>query len=396
MADLDGDVAELALWDGSSWKLKGWDAIGRWANQIEQMWQPIAEGNVGADPVSARNNVIAHWRQIKNRLEEARSAKISPRDFAPDLTNLMNQAWGPCHPDSPVGQVVNDLAYEHTYESAMFAYAIFRGVSVPGHAQNAEHARGMIAALSPAGTMRDRDHLSNERKNYRLGLRQLSDAVNDAEANREARWKALIEESTTGMLGWARRRSRVWHDTKSRWSHERGLLTEQLETLEATYREKLSLLAPVQYWENKADRHKISEAAAAGRVRLFFGLAIPFVVVMFGFTGWYLITQITGTPPAGLYIVVSAGLATTAGLLLWIGRLLTKLYLSQHHLRQDAEERAVMTTTYLALTAEQAASDADRNIILNALFRPTSDGIVKEDGGVDPNLASLISRIGVR
>jgi len=78
--------------------------------------------------------------------------------------------------------------------------------------------------------------------------------------------------------------------------------------------------------------------------------------------------------------------------LFWAGRLLTKLYLSQHHLRQDADERATMTTTYLALTAEQAASDGDRTIILNALFRNTPDGIVKEDGGLDPSIAAALGK----
>ena len=81
------------------------------------------------------------------------------------------------------------------------------------------------------------------------------------------------------------------------------------------------------------------------------------------------------------------------GLILWVGRLLTRIYLSEQHLRHDAHEREVMTTTYLALTAEEAASDADRQIILNALFRNTPDGIVKEEGGMDPQLATFVTRM---
>ncbi|MNT53094.1 hypothetical protein D3C72_1901650 [compost metagenome] len=83
-------------------------------------------------------------------------------------------------------------------------------------------------------------------------------------------------------------------------------------------------------------------------------------------------------------------------MLFWLGRLLTKLYLSQHHLRQDAEERATMTTTYLALTEVSAPGDADRQIVLNALFRNTSDGIVKEEGGFDPNVAAVLGRLLAR
>ena len=84
-----------------------------------------------------------------------------------------------------------------------------------------------------------------------------------------------------------------------------------------------------------------------------------------------------------IFIIASAGLASCAGLVFWAGRLLTKLYLSQHHLRQDAQERATMTETYLALIENGAATEADRQVILNALFRNTPDGIVKVLSSVD-------------
>jgi hypothetical protein len=42
---------------------------------------------------------------------------------------------------------------------------------------------------------------------------------------------------------------------------------------------------------------------------------------------------------------------------------------------------------------EGAASDVDRTIILNALFRNTSDGIIKEDGGLDPSLSAGLARL---
>lgn len=75
-----------------------------------------------------------------------------------------------------------------------------------------------------------------------------------------------------------------------------------------------------------------------------------------------------------------------------IERLLTEPYFSQHHLRWDAWDRAIMTTTCLTLTAEQATSEPDRAITSMLFFRATSDALVKEDGGLDPNLASALPR----
>lgn len=105
--------------------------------------------------------------------------------------------------------------------------------------------------------------------------------------------------------------------------------------------------------------------------------------------------ELEADPRSSVYFVASAGLATVAGLILWIGRLLTRLYLSEHHLRKDAEERRIMTTTYLALMRKGAASDVDRQVILTALFRNSSDGIVKDDGAADLGLSALVSRIGM-
>lgn len=96
--------------------------------------------------------------------------------------------------------------------------------------------------------------------------------------------------------------------------------------------------------------------------------------------------------PIALYLVVTGGLTVLSTLAFWIGRVLMKLYLSEHHLRNDAEERAVMTTTYLALKHENAATDAERQIILSALFRNAPDGIVKDEGPSDGLLQALLSR----
>lgn len=88
--------------------------------------------------------------------------------------------------------------------------------------------------------------------------------------------------------------------------------------------------------------------------------------------------------------------AAAAGVLLtmmfWAGRVLVRLYLSELHLAGDAWERATMAKTYLALTKEGQATEDDRVIILGALFRQTSDGVVKEDAAPDPSALAMLAR----
>ncbi len=79
---------------------------------------------------------------------------------------------------------------------------------------------------------------------------------------------------------------------------------------------------------------------------------------------------------------------------MWGIRLIVRMFLSHLHLATDAAERVVMTQTYLSLLdGKHLPNDEDRKLILQALFRPTSDGIVKDEG-VPFSLAEALTRSG--
>lgn len=69
-----------------------------------------------------------------------------------------------------------------------------------------------------------------------------------------------------------------------------------------------------------------------------------------------------------------------------------RLYLSEHHLSVDADERAVMAKTYLALVNEDKADKEDRHIVLETLFRHSTDGIVKDDASPPFPPSNLMTR----
>lgn len=78
----------------------------------------------------------------------------------------------------------------------------------------------------------------------------------------------------------------------------------------------------------------------------------------------------------------------------WGVRLVVRMFLSHLHLATDAAERVVMARTYLSLLeGDRLASKEDRQLILQALFRPASDGIVKDEG-VPFSLAEVLTRTG--
>lgn len=163
---------------------------------------------------------------------------------------------------------------------------------------------------------------------------------------------------------------------------------EEMEALRKTFREEIALRAPATYWETKRQTHERMTKITGGLS--FGGIAVAAIVM-----GWLihdlLRSVAPNTPPEAwrVAMLVLVGIFTVWGL-----RLLVRMFLSHLHLATDAAERVVMTHTYLSLMeGDQLTSKEDRQLILQALFRPASDGIVKDEG-VPFSLAEVLTRTG--
>ncbi|WP_157947034.1 hypothetical protein [Thalassobius sp. I31.1] len=107
----------------------------------------------------------------------------------------------------------------------------------------------------------------------------------------------------------------------------------------------------------------------------------------------------TGSGCGGLSLrgtLVIGALLTLFTVSLWFTRLQMKLYLAERHMRLDAREREAFTKAYIGLlsagdTSEEAAQQ--RALVYGALFRPGSDGTVKEEGGLDPAISAAVSKL---
>ena len=178
---------------------------------------------------------------------------------------------------------------------------------------------------------------------------------------------------------------------------EQKLAKAELIKTREEYELLMSVKAPADYWRSKADNHKKTEESylkntlCMSAIFTLMAIFLPALFVTHGFN--WIARSIDGESSlsfarytfVGLYLL----LVTTG---LWGLRVLVKLYLSEHHLRIDATERLTMIMTYLALTHENAAGIEDRMIVLASIFRPTADGVVKDDG-IDASLPHLASRL---
>lgn len=163
---------------------------------------------------------------------------------------------------------------------------------------------------------------------------------------------------------------------------------QAMEDLRRTFREELALRAPAEYWSKKRDGH-LKWAWISGAVS-FAGIGGAALGL-----GWQ-IHELLNKTPAGsvpetwrLAVLALVGVFTV-----WALRLVVRMFLSHLHLLADASERVVMVQTYLSLMeGDHLASKEDRQLILQALFRPATDGLVKDEG-VPFSLAEALTRSG--
>lgn len=388
------DVLEFRLPDGSTWRLTGWARVTAWLTELAMFWDWVA-GSTEADPANVRGHTPHRYYAVISESERLRQSGRPPSELLPAIQQHFGDAYAPVHPESERGKILARIKDVAGQEAFLFAFAFLARLLSLANSASPNQLRGATLAASPelmSITLKSAA-LDGPRRKLEQQLVELRDAEDALQLERQRVWDETLQAISLSGQTWAKDHGRRW---VSYMRHSRKRSHNAIFKINAThqaYTEKMKLKGPVQYWKDKAKGHVIGEIIFGIGVLIFFPVAIGVIGNAFWRLGQYLLTTPTETLPPGIYFIASAGLATLAGLVLWIGRLITKLFLSQHHLRQDANERATMTTTYLALMTEGAASEVDRSIILNALFRNTSDGIVKEDGGIDPGLSAALARI---
>ncbi|MCM2308985.1 MAG: DUF6161 domain-containing protein [Sulfuritalea sp.] len=198
----------------------------------------------------------------------------------------------------------------------------------------------------------------------------------------------------------------------SLWQEQLTGMQNELKSLKETYDKHMALAAPVEYWDTKRRRHKSLAIVS------FFA-----VIVCMALGGFLLHTELQTVANAALEAKTAASSGTSAEaakanstatllqsqaawqfgsflllatLSFWFTRLIVRIFLSNLHLENDASERVTMAKTYLALLRDGGMPKGDSiNTVLAALFRPTGDGIVKDEG-LPPSAMEWITKLGAK
>jgi hypothetical protein len=194
------------------------------------------------------------------------------------------------------------------------------------------------------------------------------------------------------------------------WSGLKEKLDADIERVKQTYKTELALAAPVDYWEKKRERHS--------KWTVYSGLILVCAMIL---AAWLLHGEIQSVGTAfeqaeAVAATVSnkesefslkkilqfsttwkvGSLLLIATLAFWVLRIVVRIFLSNMHLEHDAAERVTMAKTYLALLSEGHLPPGDSiNTILAALFRPTGDGFVRDEG-IPPGTIDWFTKLSGR
>jgi hypothetical protein len=204
-----------------------------------------------------------------------------------------------------------------------------------------------------------------------LGFDNLLDAAQTAKQSREA-WEASKKEIES--LG-------KFIDEK----------TQLFENLESLYRKQLTIQEPAISWQKIA-----AQKTTVWRVWLaLFALLVvlPIFVAIFNWeTVSIAVGKVTASANGGFSIAGLAVVSIPALFYAWLLKNISRVFIQNLNLADDADHRRSLALTYMGLLQDdkRPASDADRAIILNALFRPIPPHT--NDEGPPAGLIDLIKR----
>ena len=157
------------------------------------------------------------------------------------------------------------------------------------------------------------------------------------------------------------------------WQKEKH---DKLSDLEETYKNKLSLEAPEQLWNERAIEHRKQARnwTIVLIISVFFLLfaSVKLVDAMHAYS-----TNIVKEIP---FISESFILISVISFFIYIIRVLIKIVMSNHHLATEYKQKAALTRFYQSLTyAGTDIAKEERLLIINALFSRVETGLVKTD-----------------
>lgn len=275
----------------------------------------------------------------------------------------------------PDAQFVKELA-ENSPAEAIYAldHIILEG-KLSGEKRRVEYSGRLLASLYLRNVERKP---TAEKKAFEKAITTWSKELANFKSTYESQERDFAE--INGKHGLAAEMWQQRADTMAQeFSQMRNQTESDLKNLTDTYETHMQLHGPLTYWRGKRREHRdqIKSLRIWAIVTGVFGCAALFVAA------WLVLPE--NHPAATIPWRQIGFFLLTSTFVLWLVKLLVKLLLSHIHLYADAKEREVMISTFMALIrrpeSAQNLKREDIAIVLAPIFKPSTTGVIKDDGG---------------
>lgn len=375
------------------------EEVQHWTDSEYSAW-PLFQSSEGYRTSGLMNLFDARMQPVRQAVTQLMATGVHGysnrrvqyiNDLKTALQSCFNPSTGLIVSDSLRAEFLRDIA-KHDPETACYAYLHFLKVDPP-RVNFHSKSGATLATIFDAGGLSRPEYEENAYEQLRR--RWEAELTQFREKYESLRTDSTSLKQYTQTLGdeFERSSSEKLKAAEAKLTEKLTECNSRMILLEEQFKQHMRLKAPVEYWSGKKRHHSITRWWLVG-VTLF--------VAISGFLGMYFYVSKTFIDtvnlPAGSGVTTTGGGAISAqpipwrelivfallsSAVFWAVRICVRLLLSSIHLYADAHEREVMATTYLALIkgdeGKPFVRDKDIKILLAALFRPTSSGIVNED-----------------
>ncbi|HBA82650.1 MAG TPA: hypothetical protein DCZ95_01025 [Verrucomicrobia bacterium] len=389
MADQQDFALEVDFGDnGGKFSFTSIQEVETWFQKENAHWEWLKRSGNQSYGTETYNQFAVPFNQIGQYLSRVKQHVNSPQ-FQHSLTQLKNALVSTYtttripHSSTPRAKLIDNIR-EKKPLTAIHALRFYLGMQMTPSGEALEGA--FLALLHEYGL---KDTAENARRSLEELLNEGRTALSDAKMNFQtqkdesaeifAEWNNQIEEQAVQFKS-------LTDESKITLDHVQQESKRTLQNIAKTYEEKLSLQVSVAYWKRKGRIH--------GIWAIWLSIATLLLFTLVGGGLYMAVEQVIGVATIKdvevWKLVMLAGIATVG---VWIIRVLVRLLLSNMHLYTDATERWTMLLTYLAMMRKGHLPDSnERLLILQAVFRPSATGIIKDDG-TPPFMAEWLKRV---
>ena len=394
-----------------------WKKIGPFTENDAPQFPQIADWGRGY--INLVNNMCVYWSTLHEEVDTMDARRFSER-FSEIKEQIERDGNVPPHSASAMGtlckslfelgknqQVLGILAghladplnMKTTFENRRIEQSAFNAYALAVHSFAEALNFDILKKTSKIA-------LRNEAAVASKMIEELGKEIRDLQTDRATLLETISAERQTEAEHYKEIHAKTLQSIKNTLSNSRSAEVDRKQEFDAlleAFNAHLGLKRPVKLWEDEQTEHQKSSKAAWKRFRYGSGLFIVAAFCIAVFAGGYIASTFVpigctsehpelckGISPKGP-LTISMLLAITT-VWLWYLRLQMRIHMSERHLALDARERRAFAETYLALLKGEQISRDQESVVLQSLFRPTQDGIVKDDVGPDFGIAGLVAK----